>query len=176
MTNDKPFFRKSICYSLNLPCVPAFNVSNQFRRQMRLFETHFELGPNDSMHPTTPLKLPVLRSCSAVGIFFVPSRVFIKVSCNPRYPHSHSIVSLMFRTHLSVLDSSAACFSSSPVFKLPLLDAQTNQLSDWTTITYQQFRDDVERSSAYWAKELRRDAIPQRSVIGLWYTVHIVVF
>ncbi|KAE9410995.1 acetyl-CoA synthetase-like protein [Gymnopus androsaceus JB14] len=63
----------------------------------------------------------------------------------------------MFRTHLSVLDSSAACFSSSPVFKLPLLDAQTNQLSDWTTITYQQFRDDVERSSAYWAKELRRD-------------------
>lgn len=76
----------------------------------------------------------------------------------------------MFRTHLSVLESSAAHFSSSPVFRVPLLDAQTNLLIDWASITYQQFHHDVELFAAYWARELRRAAIPQRSVIGLWYT------
>ncbi|KAJ3868747.1 acetyl-CoA synthetase-like protein [Lentinula novae-zelandiae] len=74
----------------------------------------------------------------------------------------------MFRTHISVLESSAARFSSSPVFKVPLLDAQTNQLSDWTTITYRQFHEDVIRFASFWARELRHDNIPQRSVIGLW--------
>ncbi|KAJ3800479.1 acetyl-CoA synthetase-like protein [Lentinula aff. detonsa] len=74
----------------------------------------------------------------------------------------------MFRTHLSVLESSAARFSSSPVFKVPLMGAQTNQLSDWTSITYRQFYEDVLRFAAFWAKELRRNNIPQRSVIGLW--------
>ncbi|GAW07974.1 amp- ligase [Lentinula edodes] len=74
----------------------------------------------------------------------------------------------MFRTHISVLESSAARFSSSPVFKVPLLGAQTNQLSDWTTITYRQFHEDVIRFASFWARELRHDNIPQRSVIGLW--------
>ncbi|KAJ4486270.1 acetyl-CoA synthetase-like protein [Lentinula aciculospora] len=80
----------------------------------------------------------------------------------------------MFRTHISVLESSAARFSSSPVFKVPLLDAQTNQLSSWTSITYRQFHEDVLRFAAFWAKELRRQNIPQRSVIGLWYEYNTI--
>jgi acyl-CoA synthetase (AMP-forming)/AMP-acid ligase II len=88
------------------------------------------------------------------------------------------ILSLMFRTHLSVLESSAAHFSSRPAFKVPLLDAHTGLLSDWTTITYQQFHDDVERSASYWFGKLERDGVASRSVIGLWiggYTYDDVV-
>ncbi|KAF5390206.1 hypothetical protein D9757_002825 [Collybiopsis confluens] len=56
----------------------------------------------------------------------------------------------MSRTHLSVLESSTARFSNSAVFKVPLLDPQTHLLLDWTTITYQQFHDDVHRSASFW--------------------------
>ncbi|KAF9069154.1 acetyl-CoA synthetase-like protein [Rhodocollybia butyracea] len=72
----------------------------------------------------------------------------------------------MLRTHLSVLESSAARFSSSPAFRVPILDGQTGKLNDWETISYTQFLFDVERSAVYWSHQLRD--IPQRSVIGLW--------
>ncbi|KAJ3823060.1 hypothetical protein F5880DRAFT_1482940 [Lentinula raphanica] len=80
----------------------------------------------------------------------------------------------MFRTHLSVLESSAARFPSSPVFRTPLLDAQTNRLGGWTTISYRQFQEDVLRFATFWARELRRNKIPQRSVIGLWYVYNTI--
>ncbi|KIK71118.1 hypothetical protein GYMLUDRAFT_52257 [Collybiopsis luxurians FD-317 M1] len=84
----------------------------------------------------------------------------------------------MYRTHLSVLESSTARFSHRPVFKVPLLDAQTGQLCDWTAITYQQFYDDVLCSASFWFEKLQHDGIAPRSVVGLWiggYTYEDVV-
>ncbi|KAF9270325.1 acetyl-CoA synthetase-like protein [Marasmius fiardii PR-910] len=73
----------------------------------------------------------------------------------------------MSRTHLTALESSASRFPSSVAFKIPVLDGN-KKLVDWNSITYGQFHDDVLLYSRYWAKILRRDQIPQRSVVGLW--------
>ncbi|ESK98305.1 amp- ligase [Moniliophthora roreri MCA 2997] len=72
------------------------------------------------------------------------------------------------RTHLSVLEASAARYPTSPVFKKPVLDSRTNELIDWQSITYKQFHEDVLIYARYWAKVLRHDGIPQRAIIGLW--------
>jgi acyl-CoA synthetase (AMP-forming)/AMP-acid ligase II len=73
----------------------------------------------------------------------------------------------MLRSHLTVLESSAARYPSSPVFKVPQLDSQ-GSIEGWESITYQRFRGDVESYARYWAGVFKRDRIPQRSVIGIW--------
>ena len=73
----------------------------------------------------------------------------------------------MLRTHLTALESTASLFPSSSAFKTPVLDAN-NTLVDWEAVTYDQFYHDVLVHSRYWAKVLKADRIPQRSVVGLW--------
>lgn len=76
----------------------------------------------------------------------------------------------MLSSHLSVLETSAALHSSSPVFKVPQLDLAAGRVQDWHSITYRQFQSDVEDFAKYWRRALRISDIPQRSVIGLWYS------
>uniref|UniRef100_A0A0W0F7W6 AMP-dependent synthetase/ligase domain-containing protein n=1 Tax=Moniliophthora roreri TaxID=221103 RepID=A0A0W0F7W6_MONRR len=73
----------------------------------------------------------------------------------------------MFRTHLDVLKSSSTSFPCEAAFRVPSASS-SSQSVEWDTITYQRFYDDVLLFARYWARKLRRDNIPQRSVVGLW--------
>jgi acyl-CoA synthetase (AMP-forming)/AMP-acid ligase II len=79
----------------------------------------------------------------------------------------------MLKSHLTVLESSAARYPSSTVFKIPQLDSQ-GSIEGWQSITYQRFRSDVESYARYWTSVFKRDRIPQRSVIGVWYVFQYV--
>ncbi|TFK57163.1 acetyl-CoA synthetase-like protein [Heliocybe sulcata] len=72
-----------------------------------------------------------------------------------------------YRSHLSLLETAASHYASSPVFRIPLIDS-TGAVSQWTSITYLQFLRDVERFARYWSRTLRSNGIPSKSVVGLW--------
>ncbi|KAI0051721.1 acetyl-CoA synthetase-like protein [Auriscalpium vulgare] len=72
------------------------------------------------------------------------------------------------QSHLTVLEASAALYASSPAFQLPRCDLQSGDVEDWSPVTYSQFQRDVEVFARHWARVLRTDGIPQRSVIGVW--------
>lgn len=74
----------------------------------------------------------------------------------------------MFKTHLTVVESSAAAYPNQPAFRTPLVDPDTNQITRWLAITYQQFHEDVLASARYWSHTLTSDNIAPRSVIGIW--------
>lgn len=71
------------------------------------------------------------------------------------------------KTHLTLLESASHQFADLPAFKLPNRDPHTNALLGWRTISYAQFRRDVERAAKYWIHVL--SGIPLRSAVGLWY-------
>ncbi|KAL0576896.1 hypothetical protein V5O48_005077 [Marasmius crinis-equi] len=73
----------------------------------------------------------------------------------------------MFKTHLDILQSSSLSYSSEPVFRIPASHSSPDSFQ-WDTISYQRFYDDVLLFSRYWARKLRQDNIPQRSIVGLW--------
>ncbi|TFK76995.1 acetyl-CoA synthetase-like protein [Pluteus cervinus] len=72
----------------------------------------------------------------------------------------------MFNSHFSVLDASVSRTPSAPVFKTPVVDSSSGSITQWNTVTYEQFSRDIQNSARYWASTLR--AVPPRSVIGLW--------
>ncbi|THH20855.1 hypothetical protein EW146_g586 [Bondarzewia mesenterica] len=71
-------------------------------------------------------------------------------------------------SHLSVLSASASLHASFPAFRLPRFNLQSGQVQDWESVTYAQFKQDVELFARHWARVLKHDGIPQRSVIGMW--------
>jgi acyl-CoA synthetase (AMP-forming)/AMP-acid ligase II len=73
-----------------------------------------------------------------------------------------------FKSHLTVLETSASLYSSSPVFRIPQLADATGEVEAWIPITYRQFHNDVELVAKYWTRTLRADGLPQRTVVGLW--------
>lgn len=72
------------------------------------------------------------------------------------------------QSHLSVLESSASQFSSSPVFRIPQVDEATSKVVEWLSVSYLQFRLDVERYARHWSSLLSSEGIPRNSVVGLW--------
>ena len=85
--------------------------------------------------------------------------------------HLHLVIRLTmsYKTHLTVLQHSAAVYSSSPAFLLPRLDTNdSNVIVAWDSISYQQFLLDVERSARHWSHTLTAHGVPRRSVVGLW--------
>src|SRR5258708_5869895 len=58
------------------------------------------------------------------------------------------------RSHLSVLETSASLFSSSPAFQIPRSDLQLADTHDWEPITYAQFYRDVEVYASHWHRVL----------------------
>lgn len=73
-----------------------------------------------------------------------------------------------YRTHLTVLEQSAARFPNAPAFKVPRIDPVTTEILQWEPITFRQFLLDVEHFARYWSLKLQADRIRPRSVIGLW--------
>lgn len=74
----------------------------------------------------------------------------------------------MLRSHLTVLETSSSLYPSQPVFKIPRLDVEAGQGHEWQHITYSEFQRDVELFAKYWARILKSDNVPQRSVVGIW--------
>jgi hypothetical protein len=72
------------------------------------------------------------------------------------------------KSHLSVLQTSASRFTSSPAFYVPRTHSESGDVSSWEPVSYTQFLLDVELLARHWAHVLTRDGIPQRSVIGMW--------
>ena len=73
-----------------------------------------------------------------------------------------------FKTHLSVLKESAWTWPTRPVFRVPQIASDGEQVEDWNVITYSQFDQEVELYARYWARVLSADGILPRSIIGLW--------
>lgn len=51
---------------------------------------------------------------------------------------------------------------------MPRSDPLTGQVHDWSSITYSQFKHDVEFTARYWHHILESDGVPEHSVVGLW--------
>ncbi|KAF9229405.1 acetyl-CoA synthetase-like protein [Gyrodon lividus] len=73
-----------------------------------------------------------------------------------------------YKSHLTVLDRSSILYPFAPAFKVPRSNPSTPQVHDWLSISYRQFKEDVEYTARYYRKLLASDGIPERSVVGLW--------
>jgi hypothetical protein len=71
-------------------------------------------------------------------------------------------------THLSALDAAASKYAAHPAFKLPRIDPQTGLVREWESISYPQFKNDVELFAKYWSHTLGAQGLPERSVVGIW--------
>jgi hypothetical protein len=72
------------------------------------------------------------------------------------------------KSHLSVLQTSASRFASSPAFYVPQTVSESGDVASWEPVTYSQFLLDVELFAKHWGHVLTLDGIPRRSVIGMW--------
>ncbi|PSR75926.1 hypothetical protein PHLCEN_2v8840 [Hermanssonia centrifuga] len=74
------------------------------------------------------------------------------------------------RTHLAALDATASLYPSRPVFKVPKLASPgSDEIEEWSSISYSQFKSDVDLYAKYWARTLAADGLPPRTTVGLWY-------
>ncbi|KAG1761936.1 hypothetical protein EDD22DRAFT_980000 [Suillus occidentalis] len=73
-----------------------------------------------------------------------------------------------YLSHLTVLEHSASSYPDAPVFRVPRSDLLTGQVHDWSSITYSQFKHDVEFTARYWRQVLESDGVSENSVVGLW--------
>lgn len=74
-----------------------------------------------------------------------------------------------FQSHLSILESSARLYPTRPAFRIPIVNKETSQISEWATTTYAQFYQDIELYARYWTSVLSADGVAPGSIIGLWY-------
>ena len=74
-----------------------------------------------------------------------------------------------FQSHLSVLESSVRSYPTRPAFRTPVINKETSQISEWATITYAQFYQDVQLHARYWSSILSTDGVAPGAIIGLWY-------
>ncbi|PPR00299.1 hypothetical protein CVT24_004589 [Panaeolus cyanescens] len=73
----------------------------------------------------------------------------------------------MLNHHLTVLESSSVKFANKSVYQIPQLDS-TGRLQSWRSISYSQFKHDVELYARHFTRLFEKDRIPKRSVIGTW--------
>lgn len=74
----------------------------------------------------------------------------------------------MHLSHLTILEQSATLYPSAPAFRIPRSDPSTGQVHDWLSISYQQFKQDVEYTARYYRKLFKSVGILDNSVVGLW--------
>jgi acyl-CoA synthetase (AMP-forming)/AMP-acid ligase II len=78
-----------------------------------------------------------------------------------------------FKSHLSVLEASAAKYPSRHAFQIAKAGSNSS-VDAWAPVTFREFLEDVEVSARYWYKTLSDAGLSQGSVVGLWYVlVHI---
>ena len=73
------------------------------------------------------------------------------------------------QSHLSVLESTVRSYPARPAFRIPVVNKETSQVSEWTTTTYAQFHQDVELYARYWTSVLSAGGVAPGSIVGLWY-------
>ena len=72
-------------------------------------------------------------------------------------------------THLTILEQAASAYPTRPVFKLPKLVAnEVEQVEEWQSISYAQFKADVEAYATHWSHTLHADGLPSRAIVGVW--------
>jgi len=54
------------------------------------------------------------------------------------------------------------------------VNEETSQISEWATITYAQFYQDVQLYARYWSSILSADGVSPGSIVGLWYVSPLV--
>ncbi|KAG9314458.1 hypothetical protein JVU11DRAFT_5255 [Chiua virens] len=74
----------------------------------------------------------------------------------------------MYSTHLTVLEQSSSRYSSAPAFRVPRSDPSTGRVLEWLSISYRQFKHDVEHTARYYRRILVSAGISDNSVVGLW--------
>ena len=74
----------------------------------------------------------------------------------------------MLPPHLEALYATAERNGPAAAFKIPRLDAAADEVKGWNTITYNQFKEDVETTAKYWSCKLDHAGVPKSSVVGLW--------
>ena len=79
-----------------------------------------------------------------------------------------------FQSHLSVLESSVGLYPTRPAFRIPVVNKETSQISEWATITYTQFHQDVQLYARYWTSILSADGVTPGSIIGIWCVSRLV--
>ena len=80
-----------------------------------------------------------------------------------------------FQSHLSVLESSVRSYPTRPAFRTPVVNKEASQISEWATITYSQFYQDVQLYARYWYSILSADGVALGSIVGLWYVSRLVL-
>ena len=70
--------------------------------------------------------------------------------------------------HLDALYATAERHGLAPAFRTPRLDAAASEIEGWNTITYDQFKGDIETTAKYWSSRLGHAGISGGSVVGLW--------
>lgn len=79
---------------------------------------------------------------------------------------------MSYRTPFTVLEASASRHPSVSVFKIPkAIEPGTGRVYQWTSISYSQFKEDLERYAKYWRRTLLADGVQPRSVVALWYVL-----
>ena len=74
---------------------------------------------------------------------------------------------MSYKTHLTVLEQSAALYPSSAAFRLPRT-TPSGTVELWESISYRQFHLDVERFARHWHGVLSSLGLPPRAIVGLW--------
>ena len=90
-------------------------------------------------------------------------------------PHKSCMSASVFQSHLSVLESSARLYPTRPAFRIPVVNKETSQVSEWAIITYTQFHHDVELYARYWSSVLSAAGIALGSVVGFWYVSYLAL-
>ena len=86
----------------------------------------------------------------------------------PRQPHRSQMSPSAFQSHLTVLESSARLYPTRPAFRLPVVNKETSEISEWATVTYAQFHRDVELYARYWTSILSAGGVAPGSIVGFW--------
>ena len=77
----------------------------------------------------------------------------------------------MHSSHLTILEQSSILYPCASAFRIPRSDPTTGQVHDWLSVSYRQFKDDVEYTARYYRRLLKSAGIMDNSVVGVWFVL-----
>lgn len=92
----------------------------------------------------------------------------------PPQPRLFYMSTSTLQSHISVLVSSAGLYPTRPAFKIPVVNKETSQIAEWSTVTYAQFLQDVELYARNWTSVLSAGGVTPGSIVGLWCVSYFV--
>ena len=150
------------------PAPAAFRISSRDRSlyscQLALYGVTTGLPPSHRLRDST-MVCPS-SPCVAISTIKLTGQLFPLSATSFSLPSS--LTRIPMRTHLTVLNQAALSFPSHPVFKVPQLASGSDEVAEWSTITYSRFHSDVEKYAKYWTRVLAEDGLEPRSTVALW--------